>query len=370
MIKIGCGRVVLPVLVLVVGLELLGKTAAEHDEDRAPAAPVCNHTPESRAAFLLVKARHNDYAGRVCMKQLSRMLWLVAGSLLGWHFASAQPWSAPTTNAAPVSPVAPWSVTPGNVPRPAPQPAPQPVLSNLPLPPGLLAFDAEQKEYTTKPGEVDCPFTFVATNVSPAEIAITFIQTSCGCTTAKTQLPIKLAPGTTAEIPVNMNVAGKNGTVIKTVTVHTDKGQKVLLVKGNITPPQADPATMAMNRERNQQLAQADRQAVFKGECAKCHVEPVIGKMGRELYVAACGICHEAEHRASMVPDLHALKLTPNAEYWKLFITHGKPATLMPAFAQSQGGPLSELQINSLVEYLVKEFPHTKTNTVKHAHAH
>jgi mono/diheme cytochrome c family protein len=254
--------------------------------------------------------------------------------------------------------------------QPQPIRAPGPVTSNIPLPAGLLTFDAEQKEYTAKPGEVNCPFVFTVTNISPAEISITFIQTSCGCTTAATKLPIQIASGATAEIPINMNVLGKNGTVIKTVTVHTDKGHKLLMVKSHIPQPPADPAITAMNRERNQQLAQADRQAVFKGDCARCHVEPVVGKMGKELFTAACGICHEAEHRATMVPDLHVLKVTPNAEYWKFFVTHGKPATLMPAFAQSQGGPLSDLQIASLVEYLVKDFPTTKTNAPTHAHAH
>lgn len=297
---------------------------------------------------------------------------VAAFAVLNPESTHAQPWSVPGTNApAPAHPPqAGWAAAPASVPvAPPPQPVP-PALSNVPLPAGLLAFDADQKDFLAKNGEVNCPFVFNATNISSGDISITFIQTSCGCTTSKTQLPLKLAPGATAEIPITMNVAGKSGTIIKTVSIHTDKGHKVLLVKVDVQPPALDSAAMMMNRERNQQLAAADRQAVFKGDCVKCHVEPVIGKMGHELYTAACGICHDAEHRASMVPDLHALKLTPNAEYWRLFITHGKPATLMPAFAQSQGGPLSDLQIESLVNYLVTEFPRSKTNAPKHAHAH
>lgn len=269
------------------------------------------------------------------------------------HTAVPQP---PASIARPPSPVTPA----------------KPTFSNVPLPAGMLAFDAEQKEFIAAKGEVNCPFVFNVTNISSSEISITYIQTSCGCTTSATKLPMVLAAGESAEIPITMSVAGKSGTIIKTVTIHTDKGHKILVVKSDIRPPEMDAATMAMNRERNQQLAQTDRQAVFKGDCAKCHVEPVIGKLGHELYTAACGICHEAEHRASMVPDLHALKLTPNAEYWRFFITHGKPATLMPAFAQSQGGPLSDMQIESLVEYLMTEFPKAKagkTNAPTHAAA-
>jgi cytochrome c553 len=307
---------------------------------------------------------------------------VVAGLTL--EVAWAQPWSVAATNRAPVyPPTNSWAAAPGTPAIPPPgmpvapaatppiaRPHVMPQLSNVPLPAGVLAFDAEQKDYTTKPGEVNGSFVFAVTNTSAAEVSITYIQTSCGCTTAALKLPLKLAPGSTTEIPINMNVAGKNGTVLKTITVHTDQGHKVLLVKTIIPPPAPDPASLAMNRERNQMLAQADRQSVFKNDCARCHVEPVIGKMGHELFTTACGICHQAEHRASMVPDLHALPVTPNAEYWRFFIVNGKPATLMPAFAQAQGGPLSEPQINSLVNYLVKEFPKTKTNAPAHAQAH
>jgi mono/diheme cytochrome c family protein len=243
-------------------------------------------------------------------------------------------------------------------------------LANIPLPAGILAFDAEQHECVPKPNEFTGSFIFNVTNISSREITVTYIQTSCGCTAANIQLPMKIGPGGNAQIPVNMDVRGKSGVIIKTVTIHTDQGHKVVMVKSTIEAPATDAAGMAMNRERNQQLALADRQAVFKGDCARCHVEPVIGKVGHDLYTFACGICHEAEHRATMVTDLHNLKVTPNAEYWKLFITQGKPGTLMPAFAQTQGGPLSDAQINSLVDYLVKDFPNSKTNAPTHASAH
>jgi mono/diheme cytochrome c family protein len=153
-----------------------------------------------------------------------------------------------------------------------------------------------------------------------------------------------------------MNLAGKFGTVFKTITVNSDKGWKMLTIKTTIQPPVATAMTGA-DRDRNTLLAKADRQAVFKGDCAHCHVEPVIGKMGKDLFTAACGICHEAEHRATMVPDLHALAHETNAEFWKTWTAHGKVGSLMPAFAQNDGGPLSDQQIASLVDYLVKAIP-------------
>lgn len=226
-----------------------------------------------------------------------------------------------------------------------------------PLPPNVLAWDGDLKESTLKAGEVESLLTFSFTNISSSDVTISHVQTSCGCTTPRLpQMPWKVAAGMHGQIPVVMNMAGRSGTIFKTVTVNTDKGWKMLTVKTTITP--SSPTAMTANeRLRNQQLVLADRQAVFKGDCARCHVEPAIGKLGKDLYTAACGICHEAEHRAEMVPDLNTLNHATSAEYWKHWITHGKAGSLMPAFAHAQGGPLSEAQIDSLVNYLVSAIP-------------
>ena len=236
----------------------------------------------------------------------------------------------------------------------------------------ILAWDSETKDYNVKPGEMQAQFTFYFTNVSQTNVVIANALASCGCTVPKMpQLPWTNAPGASGEIPVTMNLAGKSGVVWKTITVNTDHGQKILNVKAIIPPPPAAPAAPAaqasptapavpaapMDRNKNQELARSDRQAVFKSECASCHVTPTVGKLGKDLYEKACGICHEAEHRASMVPDLHALKHDTNLDYWKTWSSQGKPGTLMPAFALSEGGPLSDAQIASLAQYLAATIP-------------
>jgi mono/diheme cytochrome c family protein len=262
---------------------------------------------------------------------------------------------------------APAPITPPRVQPPTPTPVVIPTIPHTPpaaqgpLPPGVLAWDAELKETTVNATQPIAQLVFNFTNISASEVSINHVGTSCGCTVAQLPpMPWKLAPGTNGTIPVTMNVAGKSGMVFKTLTINTDKGWKMLSVKTTIQPP---PAQMtAGNREQNLLLAKADRQAVFKGQCASCHVEKAIGKMGKDLYDSACGICHEAEHRASMVPDLHALKHETNAEYWKVWVEFGKQGSLMPAFAQRHGGPLSDQQIASLVDHLVKTIP-SKVNT-------
>jgi len=228
----------------------------------------------------------------------------------------------------------------------------------------FLKFDADSKEYNAKNGEAQASFTFSLTNVSGADLTISNVSTSCGCTAAKLPpLPWTIAAGTGGEIGATMNIAGKSGTVVKTLTVNTEKGVKILFVRSNIQPPPAPPAVAGGmgNREENQKMAIADRQAVFKGDCAKCHVEPAANKTGKDLYVAACGVCHESEHRATMVPNLHALAEPTNAEFWRNWIAHGKPGSLMPAFAKTEGGILTDDQISSLVDYLTSTIPSKPT---------
>jgi len=214
-----------------------------------------------------------------------------------------------------------------------------------------LTWDATFKEYPAKPGETKAVIVFNVTNTSQKEIVIRGVSTSCGC--AKVTIPStpwKLTAGADGQVKVQVDFTGKQGVLVKTVIVETAGGLKVLNFR--LTIPEAQTADEV--RKRNQELATVDRQAVFKGDCAKCHAETARGKMGRELYVAACGICHEAEHRASMVPDLRSLKHPVDRDYWRQWVMQGKPGTLMPAFAKSEGGPLTDEQINSLVEFLWK----------------
>jgi len=201
-------------------------------------------------------------------------------------------------------------------------------------------------------------FTFNLTNISPNNVAIVNVHPSCGCTTAQLPpLPWILAPGTNGQIKITVNLAGKTGTLFKTVKVTTDKGNKTLTLRINILPA-AIPNTMTdADRARGLAAAKVDRQAVFRNDCATCHAKPAEGKYGKALYDAVCGVCHEAEHRATMVPDLHALKTPTNEDFWRIWVAHGKPGSLMPAFSTAEGGPLNDMQIASLAAYLNMAIP-------------
>jgi mono/diheme cytochrome c family protein len=230
-----------------------------------------------------------------------------------------------------------------------------PVITNA-LPEGFLAFDTEKKKASVQEGDREAHFLFNFTNTSSKEVTICAVRSSCGCTTAELPpMPWNLAPHARGRIPITMNVLGHTGTNTKTVTVTTLQGFKTLEVQANILPPKVD-ASMG-ERERNQQLARADHQAVFKGDCARCHADPAKGKMGQELYVVACAICHEATPRASMVTDLRNLDYRTDYNFWKVVVAFGDSRTLMPAFAVEKGGPLSGEQIDSLAKILTEKFP-------------
>ena len=99
----------------------------------------------------------------------------------------------------------------------------------------VLKWDADSKEYAAKAGEESAPFTFCVTNVSSAEVSINALRPSCGCTAAQLPtIPYKLAPGSNVIINATMDLRGKQGAIIKTISVESSAGAKVLLVRANI----------------------------------------------------------------------------------------------------------------------------------------
>lgn len=224
--------------------------------------------------------------------------------------------------------------------------------SGEPLPDGVIAWDALLKAVDATNEQESVKFNFVFTNITPGLVTILSVHPSCGCTTAELPpVPWAVPAGQGGEIKLTVNLQGKTGTLFKQVNIITDKGSKNLMLRINVLPPPKIEMTEAQ-RAAGVAAAKVDRQAVFKGDCASCHLKKVEGKYGQQLFAALCSICHEAEHRAEMVPDLANLNVPTNEEFWRAWVSFGKPGTLMPAFAKSQGGPLNDLQIASLAAYL------------------
>jgi mono/diheme cytochrome c family protein len=111
-------------------------------------------------------------------------------------------------------------------------------------------------------------------------------------------------------------------------------------------------------RLKNMQDSLKDRQVVFKdAKCAECHAKPALNQVdGGVIYRGICATCHDSPLRAAAVTDLKALKHETDLDYWKYWIANGREGTMMPAYAQAHGGPLNELQINSLAAYCFHTF--------------
>jgi mono/diheme cytochrome c family protein len=239
-----------------------------------------------------------------------------------------------------------------------PVPAPDYSHSNDFLAGGLLAWDAEQKSAEATNDQIVAILDFSFTNISSSPITLIDARGSCSCTTIELrQKPWLLQAGESGQLRVIINLAGKKGILFKTATIVTDKGFKNLLLRVNIQPPPPLPSLTEEERARGVTASKVDRQAVFRGECASCHVRNVEGKYGPELFTALCAVCHEASPRATMVPDLHNLNVPTSEEFWRTWITSGKAGTLMPAFDSAQGGPLTQMQISSLATHLNTKIP-------------
>lgn len=226
-------------------------------------------------------------------------------------------------------------------------------------PPGNhpLVWDAMEKKVALPGMTNSAHFIFWVTNNSTSEITIGSVDADCECTVveARTAFPWTLAPGASGPLNVRVNIRGRFGDYVKTVTVHSGPGPQILTVSMKI-PITPAPANISI-RQQDVLKAKADRQALFQGSCAVCHATPAMGLTGAALFEKACGICHQSDRRAEFVPDLAALKDLTDSNHWRKWITSGKADTVMPAFAQSAGGILDTNQIESLVKYLTKEFP-------------
>jgi len=253
--------------------------------------------------------------------------------------------------------ILPALAQPSNIAAIKPSPTPNYSQAGQSLPDSVIAWDAVTKAADATAGQAFARFSFSFTNVSAATVTILSVRPSCGCTTVELPpVPWSIPAGSTGQIKTSVNLAGKSGTLFKTVNVATDKGGKILTLRINIVSPPKPQMTDAQ-RAAGVAAAKVDRQAVFKGECASCHLKNVQTSYGQTLYAAACVICHEANPRATMVPDLHNLQVPTNLEFWRAWIASGKVGTLMPAFAVSQSGPLNDAQVVSLAAYLNAAIP-------------
>lgn len=202
-------------------------------------------------------------------------------------------------------------------------------------------FDQVYADFGILPQGSTVQFNYGFRNVGNEPLRIESVQTSCGCTAAAPENPV-IAPGETGIIHVTFDSRGKMGETIKQIRVRTNDPKSPMSF-----------LTLAGKIVESKHPEMTDTRNIFKGACRECHVDRGEKRLGEELYMADCAMCHESQSRggSALGPASETLALLPEA-HLKSRITDGVPDTSMPAYGVKKGGPLSGGQIRSLVHYL------------------
>jgi mono/diheme cytochrome c family protein len=187
-------------------------------------------------------------------------------------------------------------------------------------------------------------------NVGGGILILKEVVPSCGCT-AVTPKEKTLLPGKTTYLTVGLDASLKLGAITKTVDIYTNDAKEphqVLTLKAHAIAPEK-------SKTHDGMLKVKDPLVLFKGDCASCHVERGIGKMGEELYLADCGMCHGMQAEGAVAPKLNNIDMSNpmTRQYIEEVIRNGsKLNPSMPPYAKAKGGPLDDAQIESLLNYL------------------
>lgn len=147
----------------------------------------------------------------------------------------------------------------------------------------------------------------------------------------------RLKPKEKGRINVFVDVRGKAGNITKTVQVFTND-------------PKSPVTTLSVTMHVKDliHMKKEDAANIFSGECKGCHVEKGRGKKGFKLYSADCIMCHGIGKSASTILDM---RKKPKEDIIEA-IRNGVEDTSMPGWDNKSGGPLSDDEIESLVDLI------------------
>ena len=226
----------------------------------------------------------------------------------------------------------------------------RPVLVDAYQPPRIVA-DATTKDAGWVEMETPLTATFHLTNQGGQPLSITGVDASCGCTDVSIT-PDTLEPGQTATLKAMVDTSLKLGDMLKTIDVMSNDPATPklrLTLKATVQAP----ASLAAHHGEG--FTVSNPLKLFEGDCKTCHVDKGVGKSGQALFVADCGMCHGANGEGGVSPPVVFADYSDPAEVARLrrVITEGAPHNpSMPPFAQEHGGPLTEAQIDSLMQWL------------------
>jgi|GEM_PF-887847 hypothetical protein len=184
--------------------------------------------------------------------------------------------------------------------------------------------------------------TFKFKNAGAGNAKIVNTETSCGCTTASGALK-EYAPGESGEMEVVVDTKGKKGIVVKTVTLTTENNE-VEKVEISLAMKLQPPPHPMIGKLRNINAEAA---------CKSCHLESGEGESGIFLFHRVCSECHGKKGVGGFGRAL-------NDPVWQKVddagirnvIRGGIPEKGMPSFVAGVSPALTEVQIDSLIQYI------------------
>lgn len=180
--------------------------------------------------------------------------------------------------------------------------------------------------------------TFLIRNNHDQLIELVDIQASCGCTAAEPESFV-IMPHDFTQLRVSVDTTAKQLNIKKSITVKDSLGNEATaLLQFNVV----ENPHLSLNRKIK---------GIFDGKCASCHFEPLLKQQSAaKLYEVGCAMCHGVDAEGGYAPKLRGYA---SLAALKEIIGHGVGKPQMPGFAQENGGPLTQKQIQVLSKWLV-----------------
>ncbi len=136
---------------------------------------------------------------------------------------------------------------------------------------------------------------------------------------------------------MSVNLKGKRGDVTKTVQVYSNDPSRPVTI-----------LTVRAHVRDSLHMKEYQPREIFNTPCSRCHVDRGRGKQGRELFYSDCMMCHGDRMGASRVQTMMGEK----REHLVDAVRNGVSGSSMPGWYTGKGGPLSDKDIDSLVDFL------------------
>ncbi len=225
-----------------------------------------------------------------------------------------------------------------------------------------ITVDEVDYQFGQVPQDRAVEHVFKVLNTGTKPLVITRVSTSCGCTAAMMESSV-IDPGQTGRLRVSFNPHGQKQSVTRTVTIHSNDPERPTLpikISAQVAVPGESTKAPAPVKRAHPPEAKLE----LKAACLKCHGPGSPSQKGAKLFASACSACHGASGQGIAIdreiigPPLRLVSTTVKTPAGiTQVIAAGTGHPRMPGYAKAYGGPLTDAQVASLVDLIIKGFP-------------